>query len=124
MDRSHLSWYSVLTLLYEGAVHEPHGVVQCCRGHGSHGEPGWVEPVQQVHQDADEEHGAGYARPQRQVKGCQAGKHVHRALGLAQQDSHRIIHVARGEVHDTLALGRDGQGRESHVGSLPEAEGQ
>lgn len=38
-----------LTLLNEGAVHEPHGIVECSRGHGSHREPRWVEPVEQVH---------------------------------------------------------------------------
>lgn len=56
--------YRGLTLLDKGPVDEPHGVVQSGGGHGAHGEPGRVEPVQQVHQDADEEHGAGDARPQ------------------------------------------------------------
>lgn len=111
-----------LTLLYKRSVNEPHGVVQSCGGHGSHGEAGRVEPVQQVHQDPNEEHGAGNACPQWQVEGCQAGKHVHRALSFAQQNAHGIVHVAHGKVHHALSLGCDGQGRESHVGSLREAQ--
>lgn len=110
-------------MLYKGAIHEPHGIVQRGGGHGAHGEPGWVEPVEQVHQDANQEHGARDAGPQGQVEGRQAGKHVDSAFSLAQQNAHGIIHVARGEVHRALSLGRDGQGRKSHVGSLQEAEG-
>lgn len=39
----------LLTLLYKGAIHKPHGIVQCSWGHRSHGKSGWVEPVEQVH---------------------------------------------------------------------------
>lgn len=113
-----------LTLLYKGAINKPHGIIQCCGGHGSHGQPGRVEPVQQVHQDANQEDGARDARPQRQVEGRQAGEHVHGAFGLAQQNTHRIIHVACGEVHDALSIRRDGQGRESHIGSLRGVKGK
>lgn len=112
----------LLTLLYKGPIHKPHGIVQRGWRHWSHGQPRWVEPVQQVHQDANEEHSACNARPQRQVEGCQAGKHVHCALGLAQQNAHGIIHVACGEVYNTLPLRRDGQSRESNISSLRETE--
>lgn len=111
-----------LTLLHKGAVNKPHGIIECCRGHRSHGQPGWVEPVEQVHQDANEEHGARNACPQRQIEGRQAGKHVHSAFSLAQQNSHRIIHVACGEIYNALSLRRDGQSGKSHISSLQEAE--
>lgn len=107
-----------LTLLHKGSVDKPHGVVESRRCHGSHLKAWGVEPVEEVDQEPHQEHRASNAGPEGEVKGGQAGKHVHCLLCLAQQHAHRVVHVTCREVHHVLPVGGDGQGRDPYVSPL------
>lgn len=44
--------FFILTLLYKGSIHKPHGVVESSRGHWSHLQSWGVKPIQEVDQKA------------------------------------------------------------------------
>ncbi len=108
-----------LTLLNEGAVDKPHGVVEGRGGDRAHRQSGRVQPVEEIYQRAHQQHCAGYTSPQRQVERGQARKHIHRLLRLPQQHTDGVVHVASGEVHHALPLWSDGQGWQTYICSLP-----
>lgn len=104
----------------EGSVHDPDGAVQGSVGmeHVLTGGAQRLQPVEEEDEHAHDGDGGGDARPHGQVERGEQGEDVDLFLGLPQQDAHAVVQVTFAEVHNILALRRDGDGGHREVRSL------